>query len=131
MSALCFFPCPFLGNSVLIPVFLILSGMFAGAAQPVSSAMITDLTDKENRRQAFSLLYMGTNIGFSIGPMIAGFLYKNHTNWIFYGNAFAILISLVLILLFVEDEGRSRKFYPRCEFLQAEDVARARKIALT
>ncbi|MHB1391536.1 MAG: MFS transporter [Clostridia bacterium] len=101
LSALCFFPCIFLGNSILIPVFLILSGMFAGAAQPVSSAMLTDLTKKENRRQAFSLLYMGTNIGFSIGPMIAGFLYKNHTNWIFYGNAFAILISLVLILLFI------------------------------
>lgn len=103
MSALCFFPGPFLGNSILIPVFLILSGMFAGAAQPVSSAMITDLTNKENRRQAFSLLYMGTNIGFSIGPMIAGFLYKNYTNWIFYGNAFAIAISLVLILLFIPE----------------------------
>jgi MFS family permease len=68
LSALCFFPCPFLGNSVLIPAFLILSGMFAGASHPVSTAMLTDLTNKVNRRQAFSLLYMGTNIGFSIGP---------------------------------------------------------------
>ncbi len=103
LSAICYFPCPFLGNSILIPVFLILSGMFAGAAQPVSSAMITDLTNKENRTQAFSLLYMGTNIGFSVGPMIAGFLYKNHTNWIFYGNAFAIMMSFVLILIFVQE----------------------------
>jgi MFS family permease len=35
--------------------------------------------------------------------MIAGFLYKNHTNWIFFGNAFAILISFVLILIFIEE----------------------------
>lgn len=115
MAAICFFPCPFLGNSILIPVFLILSGMFSGAAQPVSSAMITDLTDKENRRQAFSLLYMGTNIGFSIGPMIAGFLYKNHTNWIFYGNAFAILISVLLILFFIEET------MPDAEAMEQED----------
>lgn len=103
LAALCFLPCPFLGNSVLIPMFLILSGMFAGAAQPVNTAMVTDLTNVRNRKQAFSLLYMGINIGFSIGPMIAGFLYKNHTNWIFYGNAFAILISLVMILLLVDE----------------------------
>jgi len=103
LSALCFFPCPFLGSSILIPGFLILSGMFAGAAQPVSSAMVTDLTGRGNRTQAFSLLYMGTNIGFSIGPMIAGFLYKNHTNWIFFGNAFAILISLLLIMFYIKE----------------------------
>lgn len=101
MSAICFFPCPFLGSSILVPVFIILSGIFSGAAQTVTSAMITDLTNKKNRKQSFSLLYMGTNIGFSVGPMIAGFLYKNHTNWIFYGNIFAILISFILILTFV------------------------------
>ncbi len=103
LSALCFMPCPFLGNSILIPFLLILSGMFTGAAQTVSSAMITDITCKDNRVRAFSLLYMGTNIGFAIGPMIAGFLYKNHTNWIFFGNTFAIMISLVLIWLFIEE----------------------------
>lgn len=33
------------------------------------------------------------------------------------------------ILIFVE-EGRSRQIYPQCEFLQPEDVARARKVQL-
>lgn len=103
LSALCFMPCPFLGSSILIPVLLIVSGMFLGAAQTVSMAMISDLTCKENRVRSFSLLYMGTNIGFAIGPMIAGFLYKNHTNWIFFGNTFAILISMVLILLYIKE----------------------------
>lgn len=34
------------------------------------------------------------------------------------------------ILLFVQDEDSSRKIYPQCEFLQEEDVERARKVAL-
>ena len=123
LSALCFFPCTLLGNSILIPVFLILSGMFAGAAQPVSSAMLTDLTDKHNRRQAFSLLYMGTNIGFSIGPMIAGFLYKNHTNWIFYGNAFAILISLFLIMIFIGETMPKKEDMEQDEVLGDDEAA--------
>lgn len=103
LAALCFLPCPFLGNSILIPFLLIVSGMFNGAAQTVSQAMISDLTCRENRVRSFSLLYMGTNIGFSVGPMIAGFLYKNHTNWIFFGNAFAILISMVLIMINIRE----------------------------
>lgn len=103
LSALCYFPCSFLGNSILIPVLLILSGIFSGAAQPVNSAMVADLTNLRNRKQAFSLLYMGINIGFSIGPLIAGFLYKSHTNWIFLGNTFAILITVVLIFIFVDE----------------------------
>lgn len=103
LSAVCFIPCAFLGDSILIPAFLIMSGLFMGASQPVNTALVTDLTNKENRKQVFSLLYMGSNIGFSIGPMIAGFLYENHANWIFYGNSFAIIISLVLIVLFIEE----------------------------
>lgn len=103
LSALCFAPCPFLGNSVRIPYLLILAGLFMGASQPVNTAMLSDLTVRENRSQAFSLLYMGTNIGFSIGPMIAGLLYKSHANWIFFGNASAIFISMILILFFIEE----------------------------
>jgi len=103
LSALCYMPCPFLGSSILIPFLLIVSGMFLGASQTVSQAMISDLTCKENRVRSFSLLYMGTNIGFAVGPMIAGFLYKNYTNWIFFGNTFAILISMVLILVYIKE----------------------------
>ena len=103
LSASCFLPCSFLGNSILIPILLILSGFFSGAALTANMAMVTDLSKKDNRKQVFSLLYMGSNIGFAIGPMIAGFLYKNHTNWIFYGNSMAILISIILIVLFIEE----------------------------
>lgn len=115
MSALCFAPCPFLGYSVNIAYLLILAGFFMGAAQPVNTAMLSDLTGRENRSQAFSLLYMGTNIGFSIGPMIAGFLYKSHANWIFFGNASAIIISMVLILFFIVET------MPDSENLDMED----------
>lgn len=103
VSAACFIPCSFLGNSIIIPGLLILSGLFSGASQPVNSAMVTDLSTKDNRKLVFSLLYMGSNIGFAVGPMIAGYLYKSHTNWIFYGNSFAIMISIVLIALFVKE----------------------------
>jgi MFS family permease len=77
--------------------------MFGGAAQPANSAMVTDLTNKGNRKPAMSLLYLGINFGFAIGPTIAGFLYNNYTQLIFFGNAGSNLISIILIGLFIKE----------------------------
>jgi MFS family permease len=109
LSAMCFIPCAFLGNSIWVPRLLIAAGFFMSAAQPANSAMITDLTNKQNRKAAFSLLYLGINLGFSVGPMIAGFLYRNYTKYIFLGNAISIIITLVLLMVFIEDTMPSKE----------------------
>jgi len=103
LAAICFIPCAFLDNSILIPRLLILSAFFLGAAQPASTAMTTDLTNPGNRKAAFSLLYLGSNIGFAVGPLIAGFLYNNYLMWIFLGDAVTTFASLVLVYLFIEE----------------------------
>lgn len=103
LSAAAFVPCAFLGDSIIIPWLLIASGLFIGAAEPASTAMATDLTDHTNRKQAFSLLYLGHNIGFAVGPMIAGFLYRNYLPWIFIGDALTTVISISLVARFVSE----------------------------
>ena len=103
ITALLFIPCAFLGKSMVIPWLLILAGVSGGAVQPANSAMVADLTDSSNRKSAFSLLYLGINIGFSVGPIIAGFLYKKYFPLTFIGNAAAILISLFLVIKFVDE----------------------------
>lgn len=102
-TAMLFLTCAFLGNSIWVPILLSLAGMFNGAAQPANSAMVTDLTNKENRKIALSLLYLGINLGFAIGPTIAGFLYNNYISLIFYGNAGSIVISLILVGIFIKE----------------------------
>jgi MFS family permease len=103
IAALLFLPCAFLGNSMIIPWLLILAGISISAVQPANSAMVADLTDSSNRKAAFSLLYLGINIGFSVGPILAGFLYKNYFSLTFIGNAFAILLTLLLIIFFLDE----------------------------
>jgi MFS family permease len=46
---------------------------------------------------------LGINIGFSIGPVIAGFLYKNYITWVFLGNAIAAFTALILVAFFVKE----------------------------
>ncbi|MBU4361795.1 MFS transporter [bacterium] len=103
LAAICLIPCAFLNNSFIIPRFLILSAFFLGAAQPASTAMTADLTNPSNRKAAFSLLYLGNNIGFAVGPLIAGFLYNNYLMWIFLGDAATTLASLTLVYLFIQE----------------------------
>lgn len=103
LSALCYIPCAFLGKSIAIPCFLILSSFFNSVAQPAYGAMVADLTNTENRNSAYSLLYLGNNLGFSIGPMIAGFLYVHYFKMIFIGNSLAVLLSILIIFIFIKE----------------------------
>ena len=102
-AALCLIPCAFLEASMLIPRLLILSAFFQGAALPASMAMTTDLSNPKNRKAAFSLLYLGNNIGFAVGPLIAGFLYNNYLEWIFLGDAATTFLSISLVLFYVKE----------------------------
>jgi len=65
--------------------------------------MNMDVTTPENRQSSFSLLYLGHNLGFAFGPLIAGFLFERAPQWLFWGNALAVLASLALVIAFVPE----------------------------
>lgn len=123
LAACCFIPCAFLGNSIWVPRFLITAGFFMSAAQPANSAMVTDLTNKDNRKTAFSLLYLGINLGFSVGPMIAGFLYRNYTKFIFLGNGISIIITLIILGVFIEDTLPNEKEIEESKIIEDDEAA--------
>jgi len=70
---------------------------------PAVAAMITDWSEPSNRSECFSLMYLSTNIGFSVGPFIAGFLFYDHTPWIFWGQAVSFGATAVMAAFFIQD----------------------------
>ncbi|WP_102400721.1 MFS transporter [Haloimpatiens massiliensis] len=101
--------CAFAKMPVIITLLLMLSSFLGGFSQPVYSTIITDLTEGEERKAAFSLEYMAINIGFSVGPLLAGFLYENYLTWLFLGDAITTIISVFLILMFVPETMPTKK----------------------
>lgn len=89
--------------SMATPVLLIIAGLFNGAERPLNNTIVADITTREERKQAFSLLYLGINIGVAVGPMLAGLLFNNYIRWIFFGDALTSLIAIVLIFKFVPE----------------------------
>ena len=101
ISASILFVCGFFLFHSMLTSLLIASQLFLGAIRPVSQALLIDLTPPERRQQAFSLLYLGINIGVAVGPMVAGFLFENFRHWIFWGDAITSFIGVFLIWRFV------------------------------
>ncbi|MDA8440959.1 MAG: MFS transporter [Peptococcaceae bacterium] len=65
--------------------------------------MVSDLTVSSNRKTAYSLLYLGMNIGFALGPMLAGFLFYHYLIWLFWGDAITTILASLLVAYFVPE----------------------------
>ena len=103
LAAAMLIPCAFLGTSPIIPWLLIGSNLFGGAADPCHESITTDITRSGQRQAAFSLLYLGHNIGFAVGPLIAGFLFVHSLRWLFLGDVITTFIALVFVALLVPE----------------------------
>lgn len=88
----------FLSTPIVIPFLLFGAYLFFGLALPASNALVADLSNPKNRDAIISLSYLAFNLGSSVGPLIAGYLFWNYTNWIFWGNGLTSLIGALIIL---------------------------------
>lgn len=108
LGALTLVICGIIPVSIITARFMIVSSVFYAISSPAYDALNADLTTPENRKQSYSLIYMGINIGFSIGPLMAGFLFENFLPVIFIGDAITTLIALTLIAIFINEEKLKR-----------------------
>ena len=63
--------CGFLPATLAIPRVLLAASFFQGSVKPTLSAFVMDLCAPEQRKEGFSLSYLGTNLGVAVGPMMA------------------------------------------------------------
>lgn len=100
---LTFFIGAFFSNKFIIIYFIFVAILFNGAISPAITGLVADLTDITQRKYAYSLLYLGANIGFAIGPLIAGFLFNKYMFLLFIGDSITTFISTILIVFFVKN----------------------------
>lgn len=95
--------CGFLKDPRVIPYLLLITSFIINLSLPVFGTMVSDLTKGEQRKAAYSLNYLAMNIGFAVGPVLAGFLYQNHLIWLFLGDGITLMLSGLLVFLFVPE----------------------------
>ena len=92
-------------SGVTIALFYI-AGMFASFEYPSYDALVADLTSSDEREKAYSLNYLGMNLGLVLSPTIGGFLFANHLSLAFIITSIATFTSTSLIFFFIKDVKR-------------------------
>lgn len=89
----------------IIPIFIIVSSFFFSICEPIINALVADNTSNvHDRTRAFSLIYLGVNLGVAIGPLIGGRLLHHHLDLFFYFDALTTIISVILVWKYIEDK---------------------------
>ncbi len=123
LAAFSYITCSIVEPSIKMILLIMSAGVFMGVAEPAHNALLADLTTPKNRDGAFSLSYLGFNIGFAVGPVVGGLLFENHLRLLFIGDALTALIATSLVLIFIgetihkteEDIGEDREMEKRVE----------------
>lgn len=98
----CYLLCAVIPLSMISIALFFVAGLFAAIEHPAYTALVADLTNADEREKAFSLQYLGGNLGLVLAPTLGGILFADHLNLAFLLTALATFSSTVLIFLFVK-----------------------------
>ena len=82
-------------------ILLFLAGLFQTIESPAYDALNADYSTSAQREKAYSLSYLGFNLGFIVGASVSGILFENFIRLAFCINGLSIFVSTVLIFFFV------------------------------
>lgn len=104
IAALIFIVCGFIEPTHTLAYLLIAVSCFSSVSRSCYDAIVGNITTPENRQASFSLVYMGLNLGISIGPALGGFLFNKHLSILFIGDGITTLISIFLVMKFIKED---------------------------
>ena len=90
-----------------IAIFAVAS-LFQTIEWPSYDALVADFSTSRDRERAYSLSYLGPNLGLVLSPTLAGFLFENHLNLAFLINGISIALSTALIFFRIKDVHREK-----------------------
>lgn len=95
--------CAFIPLSHVTIVLIVVAAACQSMEYPAYNALIADITYTKDRERAYSLQYLGANIGLVVSPTIAGILFAHHLWLAFLLCGLSIGVSTILIGLKVKD----------------------------
>lgn len=90
-----------------IIVFMAAS-MFQSIEYASYDALVADLTTSKDRDRAYSLTYLGANLGLVLAPTLGGLLFNNYLNIAFLINGASIALSTLLIFLLIKNTEKEK-----------------------
>ena len=136
ISVVCYIACASLPLGYPTIALMIAAGLCQSMEHPSYNALIADLSATADRERAYSLQYLGANLGLVLSPTIAGFLFKDYLWLAFLISGVAIGCSTLLIALRirditpVRDEGEASVYQEAQKSAKLVDILRKNSILI-
>lgn len=99
-------------------VFRLVQGFFGGGLQPNQQSIILDTFPPEKRSAAFGLTAIATIVAPVLGPTLGGWITDNYSwRWIFFINVPIGILTVIAVMLLVEDPPWARKRRERVDYI--------------
>ena len=89
-------------NRVTLCVYMA-GSLLQAAESPAYETLVADFTRSDDRERAYSLSYLGMNLGLVLAPTIGGLMITNHLGLMFILSGVFELISIIIFDIFVRD----------------------------
>ena len=103
LSILCYLVCAAVPLGLGTVGLFVLAGIFQSMEYPAYESLFADLSTTKDRERAYSLEYLGANLGLVLSPTIAGLLFKDHLWLSVLISAVSIGLSTILIGVMIRD----------------------------
>jgi DHA2 family multidrug resistance protein len=98
-------------------LFRVIQGIGGGALQPLSHSILLETFPPAEYGMAMALFGVGVMVGPIVGPVLGGWITDNWSwNWIFYINIPIGIISVLMIMLFIQDPPYLKRIKERIDY---------------
>ncbi|MHB1708957.1 MAG: MDR family MFS transporter [Thermoplasmataceae archaeon] len=97
------------GSAILISALFVSFALPSALEYPAINAMVSDLSPETGKSREFSTFRTIFNIGWIIGPLFGVFFFELSFSLIFLLNVTTSVVSLLFILIFIDDRNSFRR----------------------
>jgi MFS family permease len=108
----------------VIALLVTMTSFLGSMYEPATNALIADVVEPSKRLEAYGLLRIGGNLGWSVGPALGGFMAVMGFPFLFIVAGLATSIVATMIMLLVTESMRPGEKHDR---FRLEDLTRLRK----
>ena len=96
-------------SAIIISALFVCFALPSAIEYPAMNAMVSDLSPETGKSHAFSTFRTIFNIGWIIGPLFGVFFFDLGFSLIFLLNVITSIVSLLLILIFIDESNSFRR----------------------
>lgn len=133
-TSILYITCGIIGLNRTTLILYIIGSLIQTAESSAYESLVADFCTSDDREKAYSLNYLGANLGLMLAPTIGGLLITNHLNLMFILTGTSQLLSIIIFDIYIKDTrpiiDTSNKYEKKLEEGNVFDILKQNKVLI-